>query len=110
MARRQDLFLFLKAAPRVFVAKISLLRLFIQPSIHYRLVFHFLDMDFVDAPRLSDVETSMSSDTPAAPGLEKDNTPETSAEVTATPGSSLQSTAEVDDSWEHQFLWVLGSI
>jgi hypothetical protein len=52
----------------------------------------------------------MSSDTSAVRGLDNDNTPEISVEVTTTPGSSLQSTSEVDDSWEHQFLWVLGSI
>jgi hypothetical protein len=31
-------------------------------------------MDFMDTPRLFDLETSISSDTSAAPGLEKDNT------------------------------------
>jgi hypothetical protein len=67
-------------------------------------------MDFMDTPRLFDVEPSMNSDTSSTRGLEKDNSPETSVEVTTTPDSSLQSTAEVDDSWEHQFLWVLGSI
>jgi hypothetical protein len=55
-------------------------------------------MEFMDTPRLFDLETSMSSDTSAAPGLEKDSTPETSVEATTTPSSSLQSTAEVDDS------------
>jgi len=67
-------------------------------------------MDFMDTPRLFAVEPLMSSDTSAAPGFDKDNHPETSVEATTTPDSSLQSTAEVDDSWEHQFLWVLGSI
>jgi hypothetical protein len=52
----------------------------------------------------------MSSDASATRGLDDGNTPETSVEVTTTPGSSLQSTADLDDSWEHQFLWVLGSI
>jgi len=67
-------------------------------------------MDFMDTPRLFDVEPSMSSDASATRGLDDGNTPETSVEVTTTPGSSLQSTADLDDSWEHQFLWVLGSI
>jgi hypothetical protein len=67
-------------------------------------------MDFMDTPRLYDVGPSTSPDTSAAPGFDKDNAPETSVEVTTTPGGSLQSTTEVDDSWEHQFLWVLGSI
>jgi len=67
-------------------------------------------MDFMETLRLFDAEPSMSSDASATHGLDNDDTPETSVEVTTTPGSSLQSTSEVDDSWEHQFLWVLGSI
>lgn len=109
MARRQHLLLFLKGRFSNLTCEDKSPRLFILPSIHYRLGFQFLDMDFMDTPRSFDAEPSMSSDTSAARGLDNDNT-EISVEVTTAPGSSLQSTSEVDGSWEHQFLWVLGSI